>query len=84
MPTPYKLSDNIIPFMSSRLAHARSELCMCQKRSQSMDPATINFHELDYCPIKDNQKWFADGTFFPITGLDDCCQVHIISKKNVR
>ena len=28
------------------------------------------------------RKWYADGTFFPITGLDHCAQIYIISIKN--
>ena len=28
-----------------------------------------------------NQKWYAHGILYPITGLDDCTQVYIISKK---
>ena len=28
-----------------------------------------------------NKKWYADGTFYPITGLDECTQIYIISTK---
>ena len=28
-----------------------------------------------------NKKWYADATFNPITGLDDCTQTYIISTK---
>ena len=38
------LSGSIFPFMSS--AHARPELCVCQQRSQTTDPAANDFHEL--------------------------------------
>ena len=27
-------------------------------------------------------RWYADGTFFSITGLDHCAQIYIISIKN--
>ena len=37
---------------------------------------------VEWRDTKNGRKWYADGTFFPITGLDQCAQIYIISIKN--